>query len=385
VRKLHLLAVGSLLLAAPLAAQGWNTEFGIQGGFSRFKLTGAPGAGNTIDVYGIPTPMIIGAFPTTTAAFAIIPVGDKIALEPGLSFIQQTGVSGVGPFPTIAALSLRADYAITNQFYGALGLYSRYAAGNPGSTAPYAHFQLGLEAAAGFRMHLASRLNGRIEIQAITVKKQDTNAPFNVYSLLFGVSTPLSEERPAAGGARRGTAAAAMHGDWRPEFGVSAGYSDIHVNRGPDFTVLSFPGSGSSSYANILAAATAPSLFAILPLNDRLAAEVGVDAVNIRANTQTIASFQIAPRVDLAFGHRWYGALGPQFHFIRVTSGGKSPIDGISGISLAWGYRFHLSGALDGRFEANYGMNAKRARSPVGAVAPTSVFGLNFGMMMPLK
>ena len=141
--------------------------------------------------------------------------------------------------------------------------------------------------------------------------------------------------------------AAAPHGAWSPVLGVSAGYSDVHLVRGPDLTVLSFPGSGSSSYAGIIGAPTAPSVFGIFPLNDRLAAEVGVDAINLRAATTTIASFQIAPRADLAFGNHWYGALGPNFHFVRGT--GK--LEGQSGVSVAWGYRFHLSGALDGRFE----------------------------------
>src|SRR6185437_7379581 len=116
----------------------------------------------------------------------------------------------------------------------------------------------GLEAAAGYRLHLGPRLNGRIEVQAITVKKQSVAPPFNVYSLLFGVSTPLSE-KPAAGN-RRGAAPAASHG-------VSAGYTNVHVVGGPDFTTFSFPGAGASSFNGLAAAPSAPSLFGIFPLN----------------------------------------------------------------------------------------------------------------------
>ncbi|HYK11252.1 MAG TPA: hypothetical protein VEV39_10660, partial [Gemmatimonadales bacterium] len=154
----------------------------------------------------------------------------------------------------------------------------------------------------------------------------------------------------------------------------------VHIVRGPDLTVLSFPGSGSSSYFGIIGAPTAPSLFGIFPLNEKWAAEIGFDATNIRAPTTTIASFQLAPRADMAVGDHWYAALGPQFHFVRGT--GK--LEGQTGLSVAWGYRFHLSGALDGRFEGSYGVNAKR-RSDLGTGLPTSVFGLNFGAMMPLK
>ena len=66
----------------------------------------------------------------------------------------------------------------------------------------------------------------------------------------------------------------------------------------------------------------------------------------------------------------------------------EKAITRVSGIAAAWGYRFHLSGALSGRVEASYGMNAKRAHgSPLGGGAepPTSAFGVNLGMMMPLK
>src|SRR4029077_1932466 len=133
VRKLHLLAVGTLLFAAPaVAQQSWATKFGTQGGVSRFKLAGAPTSGSMIDGYSIPTSMIISVFPTTNAAFAIFPVGDKLAIEPGLSFLQQAGL-GAGPVPNLATLSLRADYAITRQFYGALGLYGRYSSGFSGT------------------------------------------------------------------------------------------------------------------------------------------------------------------------------------------------------------------------------------------------------------
>ncbi|HWZ27553.1 MAG TPA: hypothetical protein VNX15_03275 [Gemmatimonadales bacterium] len=385
MRKIHLLALSSLLLAAPATAQqSWDTEFGIQGGFSRFKLTGSPFGSSTIDVYSIPSSMIISVYPTTNAAFAIFPVGEKIAIEPGLSFLQQAGV-GPGPVANLATLSLRADYAVTRQFYGALGLFGRYASGAGTLPAGYPQLQLGLEAAAGYRLHLGPRLNGRVEVQAVTVKKQGVAAPFNVYSVLFGLSTPLSE-RPAAAG-RRGAAPAAPHGAWTLELGVSAGYTSVHLVGGPDVTMFSFPGAGSSSYAGLVTAPSAPSLFAIFPLNERLAAEVGVDAQNLRASTSTVASFQLAPRVDLAFGNRWYGALGPQFHFVKNTSNGTA-ITGVTGIAAAWGYRFHLSGALSGRVEASYGINAKRRHgSPLGGGAepPTSAFGVNLGMMMPLK
>lgn len=381
MRKLHLLALGTLLLAAPLSAQGWDTEFGIQGGFTRFKATGAPFGGSKIDVYSIPSAMILGIYPTAPAAFAIFPIADKMALEPGLSFMQQSGAAIGGTFPTIAGASLRLDYAFTPAIYGAVGAFTRYAGGSPGGTAQYSHFQLGLEAAAGYRLHLNPQLNGRIEVQAVTVAKTHTNLPFNLYSLLFGLSTPLSEPR-AGGAAHRGTPRAETAGGWLPEIGVSAGYSSVHFTQGPDLTVLSFPGAGASSASGALGAPGAASIFGLFPLADRVALETGFDFTVLDLSNIHLTSFQVAPRADLAFGKRWYGALGPNVHFVRV-SGGKT--EGVSGVTAAWGYRFHLAGALRGRFEVSYGVNAKRRINFGLGSIPSSVLGLNFGMMMPLK
>lgn len=384
MRKLHLLALGTLLLAAPLSSQGWDTEFGIQGGFTRVKFTGQPFASARTDVYSIPSAMVLGLYPTAPAAFAILPVADKMALEPGLSFIQQGGLNLIGSFPTIAGASLRLDYALTPVIYGAVGGYTRYAAGSPGTTIHYSHFQFGIEAAAGYRVHLNPQLNGRVEIQVASVAKSDLNLPFNLYSLLFALSTPLST--PKGAGAHRSTPRAETAGGWIPEIGVAAGYSNVHITQGPDLTILSFPGAGASSAAGVIAVPGAPSLFAIFPLNERLALETGFDFTNEDLGALSagahLTSFQIAPRADLAFGNRWYGALGPNVHFVRV-SGTKT--EGVSGVTAAWGYRFHLSGALRGRFELSYGVNAKRRMSFGAGGIPSSVLGLNFGMMMPLN
>ncbi|HKV71263.1 MAG TPA: hypothetical protein VJN62_08445 [Gemmatimonadales bacterium] len=384
MRKLHLLALGTLLLAAPLSAQNWDTEFGIQGGFTRIKFTGQPFGSARFDSYSIPSTNVLGAEPGPAAAFAIFPIAPKMALEPGFTFIQQEerGITVGGSFPTIAAASLRLDYALTSSIYGAIGAYTRYAGGSPGgSIGHYAHFQFGLEAAAGYRIHLNPQLNGRIEVQAVTVAKASQNLPFNVYSVLFGVSAPLSEARPATG-ARRGMPRAENAGGWLPELGVSAGYSSIHISQGPDLTVLSFPGAGSGSVSGLIAVPGAPSLFGIFPLTDKLALETGFDWANLDVSGTHLTSFQLAPRADLAFGKRWYGALGPNVHFVRV-SGSKT--EGVAGLTAAWGIRFHLSGALRGRVELSYGVNAKRRTTFGLGGIPSSVLGLNFGMMMPLK
>lgn len=378
MRKIHLLAALGVLLAAPAAAQDWHTAFGIQGGFSRFQLTGT-GPSGKLDLYGIPTNNIISVYPTAGAAFAILSVGDKLALEPSLTFEQQNfGTSGLPS--TVAAAGLRFDYAVTHQFYAALGLYTRYwSIAGPSANSS---FQLGLQAGAGYRLHLTSRLEGRVEAQAITVKKTDNNAPFNVYSLLFGLSTSLeSAHRPAATRARP-----AHTGAWEPVLGVAAGYSQVHINRGADATILSFPGAGASSYPGITIAPSAPSIFGLFPLSERVALEIGMDFTDIRGGTSSIASAQLAPRIDWAVGERWYAALGPSMHFVRNNTAAFRSTVGIAGAGIAWGYRFHLAGAMGGRIEANYGITVGRNQTP-SAVGhgSTGAFGLTFGALFPLN
>jgi hypothetical protein len=75
----------------------------------------------------------------------------------------------------------------------------------------------------------------------------------------------------------------------------------------------------------------------------------------------------------------WYGAAGGNLHYIKATG-----LSGVTrtGFNLAWGYRFHLTGPLGGRMEANYTMFG--AKSSV-AIAPVNTLGLMFGVLMPLK
>jgi hypothetical protein len=364
------------LATTSAAAQSWHTALGIQGGFTRFKFTGAPGGFNQIDVYGVPSTSILGAFPTTGGIFVIVPVADKIALEPSFTFDQANGV--VGAPATFASLSLRADYALPPRIYAALGLFGYY---STAAGVPRQNLQPGLEAAAGYRLHFSSSLEGRVEAHAITVKKTTNNRPFNTYSLLFGLSAPISgtDGRPMRGTAR-------AHGAWRTAIGLTGGYYQVHFNGGGDVTLLSFPGGGASHDVGIVAAPSTPSLFVMLPATDKLAVELGFDGQDIRSGTQTVASFTFAPRVDLAVGERWYAAAGPTLHLLRFANGAPSPTIGVAGLAVAWGVRFHVGGAVNGRVEANYGLTASRNQAQsISVHVPTGAFGITFGALLPLK
>jgi len=54
----------------------------------------------------------------------------------------------------------------------------------------------------------------------------------------------------------------------------------------------------------------------------------------------------------------------------------------LTGLLVAWGYRFHLAGQFGGRFEVNYLQSGKNTDLGIG---PTNTLGLAFGAMMPLK
>lgn len=376
-----LLVAGALVVTASVSAQSWTTELGFQGGYTRLRLVGGAICCSKTDVYGLPSTGGLEA-PTALAAYAIFPIGGKIAIESGLSWIEQPGL--FGSYPTVIGASLRADYAITNRFYAGLGPYLRYVAGMQFAFPnPYNHFQPGIEGAVGYRVPLNSGLNARLELQAVAVKGVRTRLPYDLYSILFGVSAPLTETRGQPPARARWTSA------WRAEFGVSAGLTQVHAP-GLDVSLLSFPSAGASSLSGIQVAPAAPALFVVFPVHGRWAGEAGFDVYQARDPfLGTIASVQVAPRADLAIGS-WYAALGPQFHFTRFTrSSGRvpGPVLGLAGISAAWGYRFHLSGAMGGRFELSYGVNAKRrGNAPaLGPSQPASTLGLTFGMLMPLK
>ena len=380
MRKIHLLALGSLLFAAPLAAQSWYPAFGVSAGLTRFRLTGTKGAGGTFDQFDVPGSSLLSILPAPGALFAIIPVADKVALEPTLG-LQQVTISGAaGGVPaSVIGLGLRGDYALTNHIYGAAGIQAGYIERTP--AVAFSGTSLGLQLAAGYRFALTSRLDGRVEAQATTFKKTDFTPPYNAYSLLFGLSTRLEGSRAPARGSARSEAPA---GDWQPMIGVTGGYTHSHVNHGPDITAFSLPSLGGSGAVGAILAPTAPSLFVILPVGGRWAFETGADFHQLRSDGLTLSSFQLAPRMDFAVGPHWYAAAGPEAHFLRIKQGpGASKTQGIVGLAAAWGIRFHVAGALAGRIELGFGSGKVRKNVP----APSAVnsLSINFGATMPLK
>jgi len=189
----------------------WQGEIGIQGGFSRMKPSGTS-AKDYIDLFDVPGFSLSPLVPSYGALFAIIPWKDKIAIEPTLSFSQ---LSSGGTF-TLAALGLRADYALTPKVYAAVGGTLGYV-----ETAGQHESQLGVQAALGYRLRLTSGINGRVEANWQSTKKSNLVNPANVYSVLFGISA-----RHSGAAAPRAARSASA---WDRVIGMQGGYSRIHV------------------------------------------------------------------------------------------------------------------------------------------------------------
>ena len=365
------LGYAALMATSAQAQRGsWQGEIGIQGGFSRVKPSGT-GAHDQIDLFDVPGFSLAPLVPSYGALFAIIPWKDKIAIEPTLSFSQ---LSSGGTF-TLAALGLRADYALTPKVYAAVGGTLGYV-----ETSGQHESQLGVQAALGYRLRLTSGINGRVEANWQSTKKSNLVNPFNVYSVLFGMSA-----RHSGAAAPRAARSASA---WDRVIGMQGGYSRVHlVGGGADITVLTFPGWGSGLAASPIGAvvAVAPTLYAIFPAGQKLAIEPGLDFHRSQAQGTTIFSANVSARLDYAVSGGWYGAVGGNLLYTKATPGffadpAKSSVS-VPGVNVAWGYRFHLAGALGGRVEANYVILKQSA----DLSQATNTFGLMFGASMPLR
>lgn len=371
----------ALALAAVSQVAGqepWTASIGIQAGYSRFKPAGT-NQPDAIDLYQIPGQSIFDVFGTYGALFAIIPVHNRIAIEPSFRFTQHSPAAFAG---TNVVLGARADVAIQKGLYAALGPQLNYVEG--GAVGMSDH-QFGLNVGVGYRLHLSSVLDGRIEANALFFRKDSVLPPYNVYSLLFGLSGHLPG---AAAPAHRGTAAAAPgpRPIWRWAIGAMAGYSRSHAVGGGDFATFSLPGSGAANTSLLTGAPGPATLFAIAPIHQRFAVELGFDFQQENPNAiggggKTFVSAQLAPRLNVAVADNWYGAIGAREFIVRISDILKT--SAISGLQVAWGYRFDLthSGSLRGRAELNYSMFA--TNHTVGSPAFNQL-GFLAGVAFPL-
>ncbi len=365
------LALLTVLATTAQAQKSWQTEFGIQGGFTRLVAAGS-GLDPT-DAISLPGFNLGNALPATAGVYAIIPWTQKLAVETDFAGSQfSTGFVTV----TFLSLGVRGDYALTKNLYAAAGGALAYNNGLANET------QLGIQGAVGYRFRLTSALSGRFEGRTSFFGKASSAGPVDAYAFLFGVSTVTSRGR---GGATRSSAPAA-HRAWRTQLGIAGGYADAHLIGAGSLTSLAFPGYGGA-LGNALggggslfrAVALPPTVFAIIPVGDKVAIEPALDIHRFQSSGQTDFSGNLSVRLDYAVHGGWYGALGGNLHYIKTTGVNAATRPGLN---LGWGYRFPIVASVGGRVEANYTMFKKNADL---ALPPTNIFGLMFGFAMPIK
>lgn len=176
---------------APMRARSgksaWEPAIGITGGYSSIHLVGTntdftgvffPGVGGDL--------ALVQPIATPPTMFVIIPMGQKLALEPALDF-HSTSQSGTS-IKTIN-VAARLDYAVGNSWYAALGghLLDISPSGGTSGTAD------GADVAWGYRFHLAGTFGGRFEANySLTAKSTKLATPaMNTVSLMFGAVMPL--------------------------------------------------------------------------------------------------------------------------------------------------------------------------------------------------
>ena len=362
-KLLAIAALAALSVSTAAAQQSWSPELGIQAGYAKVKPAGSH-ADDAISLFDLPganfiTPLL-GA-PGTGSLYAVIPWQKKLAIEPQFSY-GEMGLLGL----TAARVGLRADYAIGTQFYGAAGgVVYYYEAGTP------EHVQLGVQAALGYRRRLTNSLNGRVEANVTALNKKVIGA-FDMYGLQIGVSSLIGKGK-AAPAARRPSNRA-----WEPAIGVSGGYMSMHlVGTTTTLDGIFFPGIGGDLL--LIPVGITPTVFAVIPVGQKLALEPGVDFHSVSQSGSSIKVYNLGARLDYAVTGDWYAAAGGHLTQFSPSSGTSGST---SGVDVAWGYRFHLAGAFNGRFEANYGLTGKSSKLGTPAV---NTLSLNFGAMMPVK
>jgi hypothetical protein len=352
-------------LASPAVGQrAWQTEIGIQGGFSRIVV---PGQGGPTDIVSLPGFSLGAALPAPSALYVILPWKEKIAVE-----FDVAGSQIAGPIAaTLFQLGLRADYALTSQFYGAAGVGVGYV--NSGS-AGLTETQLAIQGGVGYRRRLSRVLNARVEGRVTFWGKAENIAPRSAYSVLLGVSTVTGGRGVAA--PRREPAGRA----WTPQLGLAGGYVNFHgVGSPTDITVLAFPALGSGLGALGFAAGGPATMFAIIPVGTKMALEPGLDLGRFQEGGSTDFVGNFSTRLNYALSGGWYAAAGGTLTYIKTTG---TDAASITGLQTAVGYRFAVSGPVSGRVELNYTMSGKN--TDIG-IPPINVMGLMLGAMVPLK
>lgn len=183
---------------APRATdRAWQPLLGVVGGYSNTHIIGdgsitsvvLPGFGGSLGAITSGSTAI--AQPPTI--FAIIPIGRRFALEPGLD-IHRFQASGQTVFT--GNLGARLDFAVHAGWYAAVGGQLLYIKATPGTFVDPNRGSASVTGATlawGYRFPIAGQIGGRTELNySMYAKNADIPIPpVNVTSILFGLTMPL--------------------------------------------------------------------------------------------------------------------------------------------------------------------------------------------------
>lgn len=164
----------------------WRWALGLAGGYTRAHVRGSvPGLG--VDLTADQTLWALPGSGATTppTLFALIPLGGRFALEPGLDAhrSQSGGVTTFG-----AHVSTRINYAFHQRWYAGTGINALYSQETDQKGFAFA----GMSVAAGYRFALTQALGGRVEVNYTMFKERSNFAlATNTLGLMFGILLPL--------------------------------------------------------------------------------------------------------------------------------------------------------------------------------------------------
>ena len=166
------------------------------------------------------------------------------------------------------------------------------------------------------------------------------------------------------------TAAGAQAQAWHTELGIQGGFVRLKpagTNANDQTDAFFVPG---FSLGQALPSPNA--LFLITPISDKVALEPSLTG-GVLDLTGPATIFQAGLRIDYAIASGLYGAGGALAGHLSGTTGSQSGFE--FGLQLAGGYRFHFTGPIHARVEANaqFWKGAHRVPS-------TDTYGLLFGL-----
>jgi hypothetical protein len=177
--------------------RAWQPVLGMTGGYASAHLVGGGSiSGVILPGFGGSLPSVTGgalALTQPPTVFAVIPIGRRLALEPGLD-IHRVQTSGQTVFS--GNLGARLNFAVHAGWYAAVGGQLTYLKATQGTFVDPNRGSVSVAGATlawGYRFHVAGQVGGRTELNySMYAKNTDIPIPpVNVTSILFGLTMPL--------------------------------------------------------------------------------------------------------------------------------------------------------------------------------------------------